>query len=70
MNSLNMESILRAMMLAGASLPAFQALLEEVKKVFNEKDQEVLQEAYENIRAENTEGHDRFQELLKEAEGR
>ena len=65
--NISIETVIRAMTLAGSALPAFKALLDEVMGLFSEKDQAVLREAYEDVKLENDEGHARLQAKLAEA---
>jgi hypothetical protein len=64
---MDLTKIIRAMTLAGAPLPAFKALLDEVMELFSEQDQATLKEAYEDAKLENDEGHQRLQEKLAAA---
>lgn len=64
---ITLENVLRTMTLAGAALPAFKELLDQVMGLFAEADQATLREAYEDARADNDEGHKRLQAKLEAA---
>lgn len=63
----SLESILRALTLAGSATPAALALVDAVKDIFDEEDQATLKEALADVQAENDEGHARLQAKLKAA---
>ena len=50
-----------------AALPEFKKVFDQIVGTFNTKDQAVLREAYEDIKADNDEGHARLQAKLAEA---
>lgn len=50
-----------------AKLPEFVQHFNQVKSLFNERDQETLQEAYKDLKAENAEGHQHLQDKLAQA---
>lgn len=63
--------ILRLLQAVGpitAALPEFVDHFNQVKSLFKEKDQATLQKAYQELRAENTGGHARLQDMLRQAE--
>lgn len=51
-----------------AALPQFAQHFQQVKSLFNEKDQDTLQQAYTELQTENSGGHARLQEMLRKAE--
>jgi hypothetical protein len=50
-----------------AALPEFKRIYDQIVNTFKEDDQAVLREAYEDLMAENDEGHARLQAKLAEA---
>lgn len=50
-----------------AALPEFKKVYDQIVDTFKEDDQEVLKSAYEDIMADNDEGHARLQAKLAEA---
>lgn len=65
-----LESILKALTLAGSATPAAVALVDAVKDIFDDEDKATLDEAIADVQAENDEGHARLQAKLKAAAGR
>lgn len=68
MGPFTVAGILKLMQAVGPSvarLPEFVQHFNQVKSTFKEKDQEVLQEAYRDLQAENSGGHARLQEKLR-----
>lgn len=60
---MNIAMILKALELAGAATPAFQALFEQVKGVLGEDDRATLEVAYEKAMDEAAAQHERAQNL-------
>ncbi len=66
----NLTSILKLLPAVGpvvAALPEFMSVYKQIVSTFKEKDQDVLREAYDDLIAENDEGHARLQLKLKDA---
>lgn len=64
--------VLKALQAIGpitAALPEFKDLYDQITKTFkSDADQETLKRAYRELLAENTGGHVRLQEMLRQAE--
>lgn len=66
----NLSSILKLLPAVGpvvAALPEFKAVYDQIVGTFATKDQAVLKDAYEDLMADNDEGHARLQAKLAEA---
>lgn len=50
-----------------AALPQFKEVYDQIVATFDTDDQAVLRDAYEDIMADNDEGHARLQDKLAEA---
>lgn len=59
---MNLETVLRAMKLAGAATPAFTALFEAALSLFSESDQAQLKDAYAAARDRSDDAHDALQD--------
>lgn len=66
---ISLESILRALTLAGAASEAVESLVETVLPLFGEDDQATLKEALADAQEQNDAGHARLQEKLAAAAG-
>ena len=69
----NLSSILQLLPAVGpvvAALPEFKKVFDDIVGTFKEQDQDVLREAYDDLMAENDEGHARLQAKLAEAANR
>lgn len=69
----NLSSILKLLPVVGpvvAALPEFKAVYDQIVSTFSTKDQAVLKDAYEDLMADNDEGHARLQAKLAEAANR
>lgn len=51
-----------------AAIPEFKQTFDSIVATFNTKDQDVLKQRYDELIAENDEGHARLQEKLGKAE--
>lgn len=66
----DLTSILKLLPAVGpvvAALPEFKKVYDQIVGTFKQDDQAVLREAYEDLVAENAEGHARLQAKLAEA---
>jgi len=64
---LTLESVLKALTLAGSAAPAAAALVEAILPIFTENDQAVLKDALADARAANDAGYARLEAKLVEA---
>lgn len=71
-SQLNISTVLKLLQAVGpvtAALPQFKAVYDEITETFSSKtDQQTLQQAYRELQAENSGGHARLQEMLRQAE--
>lgn len=66
----NLSSILALLPAVGpvvAALPEFKKVYDDIVATFHTDDQVVLRSAYEDLMADNDEGHARLQDKLAEA---
>jgi hypothetical protein len=66
----DLTSVLKLLPVVGpvaAAAPEFKAIYDQIKATFATKDQQVLDEAYDDLVADNDEGHRRLQEKLAAA---
>lgn len=67
---MNITSILALLPAVGpvvAALPQFKKVFDEIVDTFKEDDQATLKEAYEDVMADNDEGHARLKAKLQAA---
>lgn len=70
---MNLSSLLGLLPAVGpvvAALPAFKELFDEGVKALHPQDQQTAKDAYQDLIANNAEGHARFQQKLAEASKR
>lgn len=66
----DITSLLKLLPVVGpvvAAAPEFKAIYDQMVGTFNQRDQQVLREAYDDLVADNDEGHRRLQQKLAEA---
>lgn len=66
----DLTSILKLLPVVGpvvAALPEFKNVYDQIVSTFDEDDQDLLKEAYQDVMQENDEGHLRLQRKLAEA---
>lgn len=72
MAAFNLTDVLRLLPAVGpvvAALPEFKKIYDQITGTFrSDKDQQTLKDAYRELQAENTGGHARLQEMLRQAE--
>lgn len=69
----DLSSVLKLLPAVGpvvAALPAFKEVYDQIVETFVDGDQDTLKEAYQDLMAENDEGHERLQAKLKAAAAR
>jgi len=65
----NLIKLLQAVGPVTAALPQFKAVWDEIVSTFkSDTDQKTLQLAYRELQSENSGGHARLQEMLRQAE--
>lgn len=60
---MNIEEIIKTMLLIGSDLPAYKALLDQVVAAFSEDDQALLQQTYADARKRSDAAHEAAQSL-------
>lgn len=67
---IDLSSLLKLLPVVGpvvAAAPEFKKIYDQMVGTFNQRDQQVLRDAYDDLVADNDEGHRRLQQKLSEA---
>jgi len=64
---ISFAAVMKAIQMAGAHLPAFKELFDQVVTTFTSEEQEELRSAYEKARERSDTAHDNLQQAARDA---